>query len=163
MAEFAFVAVDARGRERRGTIKAGNDRDARNDLSARKLHVIKVQPRPARDASLPSETGPPASHPYSRPDGRTQTIRVRSMVGLIPLFAVESLEPDVLANLPDFTRRMNWFLNYRPDLASLVSRWHEPWPRARRSCCWTNHSARSMRRCASSCVSGCSDFWRRRA
>jgi hypothetical protein len=60
------------------------------------------------------------------PEGRTQTIRVRSMVGLIPLFAVESLEPELLANLPDFTRRMNWFLNYRPDLAELVSRWHEP-------------------------------------
>jgi hypothetical protein len=60
------------------------------------------------------------------PEGRTVTIRVRSLVGLIPLFAVETLEPELLANLPDFTKRMNWFLNYRPDLASLVSRWHEP-------------------------------------
>ena len=60
------------------------------------------------------------------PDGKTVTLRVRSMVGLIPLFAVETLEPEMLARLPDFTRRMEWFLNSRPDLAGLVSRWDEP-------------------------------------
>jgi hypothetical protein len=60
------------------------------------------------------------------PDGRTETLRVRSMVGLIPLFAVESLEPDLLARVPGFTRRMEWLLTHRPDLAALVSRWHEP-------------------------------------
>ena len=54
------------------------------------------------------------------------TLRVRSMVGLIPLFAVETLEPELMARLPDFTRRMDWFLNHRPDLAALVSRWSEP-------------------------------------
>jgi glycosyl hydrolase family 63 len=48
------------------------------------------------------------------------------MVGLIPLFAVETLEPEMLEKLPDFARRLKWFLNYRPDLASLVSRWDEP-------------------------------------
>jgi len=57
------------------------------------------------------------------PDGRLETLRVRSMVGLIPLFAVETLEPELLENLPDFRKRMEWFLNYRPDLASLVSHW----------------------------------------
>jgi hypothetical protein len=60
------------------------------------------------------------------PDGRTETLRVRSMVGLIPLFAVETLEPELLTRLPGFTRRMEWLLNYRPDLAELVSRWYEP-------------------------------------
>jgi hypothetical protein len=59
------------------------------------------------------------------PNGLT-CLRVRSMVGLIPLFAVETLEPELLANVPDFKRRMEWFLNYRPDLAGLISRWHEP-------------------------------------
>ncbi len=58
--------------------------------------------------------------------GRQIPLKVRSMVGLIPLFAVETLEPDLLAQLPDFTRRMEWFLEYRPDLAGLVSRWKEP-------------------------------------
>jgi hypothetical protein len=60
------------------------------------------------------------------PDGRTETLRVRSMVGLIPMFAVETLEPEMLAKLPGFTRRMEWLLNNRPDLAELVSRWTEP-------------------------------------
>jgi hypothetical protein len=60
------------------------------------------------------------------PDGRIRTLKVRSMVGLIPLFAVETLDPDLLDRLPSFRRRMEWFLNYRPDLANLVSRWFEP-------------------------------------
>jgi hypothetical protein len=42
------------------------------------------------------------------------------------LFAVETLEPDLLARVPEFKRRLEWFLNYRPDLAQLVSRWTEP-------------------------------------
>jgi hypothetical protein len=60
------------------------------------------------------------------PDGRMIKLKVRSMVGLIPLFAVETLEPELLEKVPDFKRRLEWFLNYRPDLASLVSRWQEP-------------------------------------
>ena len=48
------------------------------------------------------------------------------MVGLIPLFAVETLEPEMLEQLPGFDRRLKWFLQYRPDLAKLVSRWQEP-------------------------------------
>jgi hypothetical protein len=38
------------------------------------------------------------------------------MVGLIPLFAVETLEPEVLDKLPDFKRRLDWFIDNRPDL-----------------------------------------------
>ncbi len=60
------------------------------------------------------------------PDHDAVTLKVRSMVGLIPLFAVETLEPELLEKLPDFKKRLNWFLNYRPDLARLVSRWTEP-------------------------------------
>ena len=59
------------------------------------------------------------------PDGRLVPLKVRSMVGLIPLFAVETLEHDLMEQLPDFHRRLEWFLNYRPDLAKLVSRWNE--------------------------------------
>ncbi len=62
----------------------------------------------------------------SLPDGRMIKLKVRSMVGLIPLFAVETLEPELLERLPDFNRRLKWFLNYRPDLSALVSRWEEP-------------------------------------
>jgi hypothetical protein len=60
------------------------------------------------------------------PDGQMYPLKVRSMVGLIPLFAVETLEPELCAKVPAFTERLDWFLNYRPDLAGLVSRWHEP-------------------------------------
>jgi hypothetical protein len=57
------------------------------------------------------------------PDERMQQLKVRSMVGLIPLFAVEVLEPDLLEQVPEFARRLEWFLKYRPDLAKLVSHW----------------------------------------
>ena len=60
------------------------------------------------------------------PGGRRVPLRVRSMVGLIPLFAVEVLDGCVFSRLPEFTRRLRWFLEYRPDLARLVSRWNEP-------------------------------------
>ncbi|HEX9655593.1 MAG TPA: glucosidase [Bacteroidota bacterium] len=60
------------------------------------------------------------------PDGKRTPLKVRSMVGLIPLFAVETIDPEMLERLPYFREHMEWFLNYRPDLANLVSRWKEP-------------------------------------
>src|SRR6185436_821006 len=60
------------------------------------------------------------------PNGQSTPLKVRSMVGLIPLFAVETLESELLEQLPGFAGRLEWFLNYRPDLAKLVSRWQEP-------------------------------------
>ena len=48
-------------------------------------------------------------------------LRVRSMVGLIPLFAVETLEPALLEKLPGFRRRLEWFLQHRPDLTGNVA------------------------------------------
>jgi hypothetical protein len=50
------------------------------------------------------------------PDGTEFPMKIRSMVGLIPLFAVETLEPEVLNRLPDFKRRLEWFIDNRPDL-----------------------------------------------
>jgi mannosylglycerate hydrolase MGH1-like protein len=55
------------------------------------------------------------------PDGRQFPMRIRSMVGLIPLFAVETLEPDLLDKLPGFKRRMEWFIENRPDLTGNVA------------------------------------------
>jgi hypothetical protein len=49
-------------------------------------------------------------------DGNHFPLKVRSMVGLIPLFAVETLEPELLARLPGFKRRLEWFIDHRPDL-----------------------------------------------
>jgi hypothetical protein len=53
-------------------------------------------------------------------------LRLRSMVGLIPLFAVTTIEPSLLEKVPEFKDRLEWFLEHRPDLAKLVSRWQEP-------------------------------------
>jgi hypothetical protein len=50
-------------------------------------------------------------------------LRIRSMVGLIPLFAVEVLDSQLVDRLPEFTTRLHWFLEHRPELARLVSRW----------------------------------------
>ena len=60
------------------------------------------------------------------PNGPSMLLKLRSMVGLIPLFAVEVIDPDMLEKLPDFKRRVEWVLTNRPDLASLISRWYEP-------------------------------------
>jgi hypothetical protein len=65
-------------------------------------------------------------------DGNALPMRVRSMVGLIPLFAVTTIEPALLERLPAFREHLEWFLEHRPDLASLVSRWQEPGMGARR-------------------------------
>ncbi len=60
------------------------------------------------------------------PSGEMRPLKVRSLVGLIPLLAVETIEPDLLERLPTFRAAMEWFLTNKPDLASLVSRWYEP-------------------------------------
>ncbi|HYB54248.1 MAG TPA: glucosidase, partial [Thermoanaerobaculia bacterium] len=54
------------------------------------------------------------------PDGRQFPLKVRSMVGLIPLFAVETLESDVVDRLPGFKRRMQWFLENRAELGDYI-------------------------------------------
>ena len=54
------------------------------------------------------------------PEGETLPLRLRSMVGLIPLFATEILEDRYLQKLPGFAKRMHWFLENRPELASHV-------------------------------------------
>jgi hypothetical protein len=58
-----------------------------------------------------------------RPDGSAIPLRLFSLVGLFPLFAVEVLEPETLAHSPEFAERLQWVLTHRPDLAALVSYW----------------------------------------
>ena len=60
------------------------------------------------------------------PGGRNLPLRVRSLVGLMPLLAVETVQWQLIEALPGFKSRLEWYLEYRPDLASLVSRWQEP-------------------------------------
>ncbi|MBO9703728.1 MAG: glucosidase [Sporocytophaga sp.] len=60
-----------------------------------------------------------------KPEGESIPMKIRSMVGLIPMFAVETIEPEMVSDLPDFKRRLEWVLENRPDLSVLVSRWYE--------------------------------------
>ena len=53
-------------------------------------------------------------------DGVATPLRVRSLVGLIPLIAVENLRIDEIERLPGFKKRTEWFLTHRPDLAQHV-------------------------------------------
>ena len=59
-------------------------------------------------------------------DGGYVPLKVRSLVGLVPLLAVQTLEPELLERTPGFRDRMSWFLDNRPQLASLVPSWEEP-------------------------------------
>jgi hypothetical protein len=60
------------------------------------------------------------------PDGRKYPMRIRSMVGLIPLFAVETLEPELLERVPGFKRRLEWFIDNRRDLIENVACMRSP-------------------------------------
>ncbi len=60
------------------------------------------------------------------PDGSVHPLRIRSMVGLIPLFAVAVVEGEDLRKLPGLLERMAYFHQQRSDLATLVSRWMDP-------------------------------------
>jgi hypothetical protein len=60
------------------------------------------------------------------PDGHSQLLKVRSMVGLITLFAVETLEPAQVDALPGFKRRLEWFVENRPHLQNHLSARQRP-------------------------------------
>jgi hypothetical protein len=66
------------------------------------------------------------------PDGRQFPLKVRSMVGLIPLYAVTILELETLQKFPGFQRRMQWFIRNRPDLKDNVACMETPGVGARR-------------------------------
>ncbi|MFI5096614.1 MAG: glucosidase [Candidatus Acidiferrales bacterium] len=66
------------------------------------------------------------------PNGDEHFLKIRSMVGLIPLFAVETLEPEIVDRLPGFKRRMQWFIDHHPDVPEHIE--------------MTQRSARGVRR-----------------
>lgn len=92
--------------------------------------------------------------------GRTWPLRTRSMVGLIPLLAVEVLDESTIETLPGFARRMKWYLANRRDITESIcflDRRREPWnandgspfPRAsgsRASCVTSSTSGRPATR-----------------
>src|SRR5256886_11922670 len=66
------------------------------------------------------------------PDGSQHFLKIRSMVGLIPLFGVETLEPEIVDRLPGFKRRMQWFMDNHADVPEHIE--------------MTQRSARGVRR-----------------
>ena len=60
-----------------------------------------------------------------RDDAINMPLKVRWLVGLIPLCAVTIIERGLLEKLPDFTGRLQWVLQNRPENAALVSRWND--------------------------------------
>ena len=62
------------------------------------------------------------------PAGERIPMKVRSLVGLLPLYASQTMEPELLERMPAFKRRMEWFIANRPDLtenmASMEVRGH---------------------------------------
>ncbi len=87
------------------------------------LYIAEAMNRIGGEHGLWDETDEFYHDVLNLPGDRSVPLRVRSMVGLIPLFAVHVLGSDIFRNMPAFTARQRWFLNYRPDIASLVSRW----------------------------------------
>lgn len=55
--------------------------------------------------------------------GSHMYLRLRTIVGLIPMFAVEVIDDAMIENLPNFKKRMQWVLENKPELAALVSHW----------------------------------------
>jgi len=60
------------------------------------------------------------------PDNRVEFLKVRSLVGLIPLLGVLTLEPEIVDKMPGFKKRMKWFIDNRPDLKSDVASMEKP-------------------------------------
>ena len=56
-------------------------------------------------------------------DGTNKLLKIRTIVGLIPMYAVEVIDDEMLEKLPKFKERMDWFLKNKPQLAALVSHW----------------------------------------
>lgn len=59
----------------------------------------------------------------STKSGDNMFLRLRTIVGLIPMFAVEVIEDEILEKLPVFKERMDWILKNKPELSALVSHW----------------------------------------
>ena len=66
------------------------------------------------------------------PDGRHVPLKLRSMVGLLPLLAVETLDSSVMKKLPGFSRRLEWFVEHRPDMTANVACMQTPGTSGRR-------------------------------
>jgi hypothetical protein len=57
------------------------------------------------------------------PDGQAQRLKVRSMVGLLPLCAATVFDGELLAKRPELGERLHWFIEARPELRTTI---HDP-------------------------------------
>jgi hypothetical protein len=89
------------------------------------LHIAEAMTKIGGESALWDEEDEFYYDVLNIPGKKPIPLRIRSMVGLIPLFAVEVLEPEIFERLKGFSARLKWFLDARPDLAALVSRWQE--------------------------------------
>jgi hypothetical protein len=67
-----------------------------------------------------------------KPDGSRTPVKLRSLVGLLPLLAVQTLEPDAVGAMDGFRRRLAWFVTNRPDLTANVACMRTPGRQERR-------------------------------
>ena len=86
MPDYAYVAVDPRGREKRGTVKAASDRVAREGLEARRLYVVKVSPQ--LDAT-PAATTRPLSFGAKRLSAKQLTLFTRQLATISEVSPLE--------------------------------------------------------------------------
>ena len=82
------------------------------------------------------------------PTARSQKFRVRSLVGLIPLFAVERLELEWIEPFKEFTANLNWFLKNRRDLVEAVIHPHRAARRQDDATCLRSSTSRSCAGCS---------------
>ena len=92
------------------------------------LYIASAMNKPGKDSLWDEQDG--FYYDLLRvPDREPFRMRIRSMVGLIPLFAVTTIDATQIANLHGFRHRMQWFMRHRPDLchnvASLFERGQE--------------------------------------
>ncbi len=66
------------------------------------------------------------------PDGKNLLLKIRSLVGLLPLCAVEVIPEYLLEQLPDFKRRLDWISANKPEIQHFVSAWQTPGPNGTR-------------------------------
>ena len=60
------------------------------------------------------------------PDGSSTPVKVRSIVGVVPVLAVTTLHPELAAKLPDFMARTEWFQLNKPDISSIIGHYQIP-------------------------------------
>jgi glycogen debranching enzyme len=85
------------------------------------IYIAKAMNNVGEDMSLWNEEDGFFYDVLHLPNGEHLPLRVRSMVGLIPLYACQTLEPELLDKMPTFKRRLEWFVENRPDLTENVA------------------------------------------